>query len=168
MFALERPPLWRQNSSNVLLCRHNGGRRPLDLGRRCEGPKAKLWPFSQSHWSKPTFGWEHDHSEIVKVCHKVIGSAPSDEGKQHFFYQTMDGYWDSKEKKFQSGKHPRGFIWNKSGGLVTNMRGQASMTALQAVQMDFLEWKEAWRSEVKWWTFFWTSTAQRRCGVWKN
>ena len=42
------------------------------------------------------FGWEHNHEEIVRVCQKIIGSAPADQGKRNFFYQTLDGYWDSR------------------------------------------------------------------------
>ena len=95
-----------------------------------------------------SFGWENNHEEIVKACHKIIGNAPSDEGKRNFFYQTMDRYWDSKAKKFKFGKHPKGFIWNRAGTMVTNMRGEASMSALEAVQMDLSEWKEIWRTEV--------------------
>lgn len=95
-----------------------------------------------------SFGWEHDHTEIVRVCHKIIGSAPQDEGKRNFFYQTMDGYWNSDKKIFQFGKHPKGFMWNRNGELVTDKRGHASMTALEAVQMDLSEWKETWRSEA--------------------
>ena len=46
------------------------------------------------------FGWEQDHEEIVRVCHNIIGKASGDQGKRNFFYQTLDGYWDSQNSRF--------------------------------------------------------------------
>ena len=94
------------------------------------------------------FGWEHNHEEIVRVCKKIIGSAPADQGKRNFFYQTLDGYWDSCNNRFQFGQHPQGLIWNKEGRLITDDRGRADMDSRSAVQMDLSEWKEQWKIEA--------------------
>ncbi len=94
------------------------------------------------------FGWEHNHEEIVRVCEKIIGSAPTDQGKRNFFYQTLDGYWDSQNNRFQFGQHPQGLIWNKEGRLITDHRGNADMDSRIAVQMDLSEWKEQWKKDA--------------------
>lgn len=94
------------------------------------------------------FGWEHNHEEIVRVCKKIIGSAPADQGKRNFFYQTLDRYWDSQNNRFQFGQHPQGLVWNKEGKLITDHRGNADIDSRIAVQMDLSEWKEQWKQDA--------------------
>jgi len=93
-------------------------------------------------------GWEENHEEIVRVCHKIIGSAPADQGKRNFFYQTMDGFWNAEESKFQFGEHPNKLRWNRDGRLVSARGMEAPLDIQNAVQMDLSEWKEIWKSEA--------------------
>jgi hypothetical protein len=51
------------------------------------------------------FGWKNDHEEIVWICHALVGNKSQDQGKRNFFYQTLNGYWDPNNKKFQFGTH---------------------------------------------------------------
>jgi hypothetical protein len=94
------------------------------------------------------FGWEYNHEDIVRVCHKIVGSAVHDEGKRNFFYQTLDGFWDSEKKRFQFGQHPEGKLWDREGNLVTDLRGWACLSTRNAVHMDLSEWKEIWKQEA--------------------
>ena len=94
-------------------------------------------------------GWEDDPNQIVRVAKKIIGSKKEDQGKRNFFYQTLNGYWDPKHRKFQLGNHPKGLIWNKDGELVTDLEGQfMSLTARDAVQMSLSEWKLIFKHEA--------------------
>jgi hypothetical protein len=52
----------------------------------------------------------HWGEEIVRVCHALVGKKPQDQGKRNFFYQTLNGYWDSTNKKFQFGTHLDGYL----------------------------------------------------------
>ena len=132
-------------------------RNPLNTEGECyrnQWGEDLLWSWRANTHStfkndiSASLGWENDHKEIVRVCKKLIGSAPSDQGKRNFFYQTLDGYWDANNNRFQFGTHPQGLIWDKDGKLITNNEGHATMSAREAVQMDLSEWKELWKNEA--------------------
>jgi hypothetical protein len=75
-----------------------------------------IWNWCQETHSvcktnvSPEFGWENDHKVIVRVCHALVGKKLQDQGKKNFFYQTLNGYWASTNKKFQFGTHPNGYL----------------------------------------------------------
>jgi hypothetical protein len=96
----------------------------------------------------PDFGWENDHEEIVRVCQALVGNKPQDQGKRNFFYQTLNGYWDSTNKKFQFSTHPDGYLWDVEGNLITDLGGHAYISLRTALQFSESEWKERWRKEA--------------------
>jgi hypothetical protein len=95
----------------------------------------------------PDFGWENDHEEIVRVCQALVGNKPQDQRKRNF-YQTLNGYWDSMNRKFQFGTHLDGYLWDVEGNLVTDLEGHASISLHTALQFSKFEWKERWRKEA--------------------
>lgn len=95
-----------------------------------------------------SFGWEHNHEEIVNVANHIVGSAPKDQGKRNFFYQVMNGFWDAKNERFQFGHHPDGLMWDRQGNLIEDDPRHLDINSRNAVQMDSSEWKEVFRSEA--------------------
>lgn len=95
------------------------------------------------------FGWEMDHHEIARVCHRLI---PIDnehsEGKRNFFFQCFNGYWDARAKRFQFGVHPNGWMWNELGVRITDDRGDAPMDVRNALQMSLSEWMERFKGDA--------------------
>jgi hypothetical protein len=57
------------------------------------------------------FGWENNFKEIVRNCHALVGNKPQDQGNKNCFYQTLNGYWNSDNGKFQLSTHPSGYLW---------------------------------------------------------
>jgi hypothetical protein len=82
----------------------------------------------------PEFGWENDHEKIVRVRHALVGKKPQDQGKRNFFYQTLNGYWDSTNKKFQFGTHPDRYLWDVEGNLITDLDGHAPISLCTTLQ----------------------------------
>jgi hypothetical protein len=68
--------------------------------------------------------------------------------EEELFYQILNGYWDSMNKKFQFGTHPDGYLWDVEGNLVTDLEGHASISLRTALQFSESEWKERWRKEA--------------------
>ena len=95
----------------------------------------------------PEFGWENDNEEIVKVCHALVGKKPQDQGKRNF-YQILNGYWDSTNKKFQFSTHLDGYLWDVEGNLITDLDGHAPISLRTTLQYSESEWKEKWSKEA--------------------
>ena len=93
-------------------------------------------------------GWENDHTEIARVCQELVKVGPNRVGRRHFFYQTMNGYWDAHKNRFQFGEHPEGKLWDVDGNLVTDLKGYADLTIRNAVRMSLSEWKATWNEHA--------------------
>jgi hypothetical protein len=99
-----------------------------------------IWNWRQGTYSvyktnvSPKFGWENDHEEIIRVCHALVGKKPQDQGKRNFFYQTLNGYWNSTNKKFQFGTQLDGYLWDIEGNPITDLHGHAPISLRTALQ----------------------------------
>jgi hypothetical protein len=109
------PPSWEKNPENT----------PGE-GYKSHWGEDLIWSWRMGTHSvfktnvSSQFNWENDHEEIVRVCYKLVGNKSSDQGRRNFFYQTLNGYWDSENNRFQLGRHPDGLLWNLKGELVTD------------------------------------------------
>ena len=93
-------------------------------------------------------GWEHNPEEIQRVCEHLIRNGQNVQGRRNFFYQTLDGYWDSVNNKFQYGKHPQGLLWDLNGNVVEQLGEPMAMDLRMALQMEESEWKETWKKDA--------------------
>ena len=132
---------------------HNPENTPGD-GYRNKWGDDLLWSWRATTHSlfksnvSAQFGWEEDHQQIVEVCNKIVGQGAQLQGKRNFFFQTLNGFWDAGNQRFQFGVHPEGKLWNAEGKLVTNANGIADVSIRNAVQMDLSQWKTVYQSEA--------------------
>jgi hypothetical protein len=70
----------------------------------------------------------------------VFGNKPPDQEKRDFFYQTMNGCWDSDNGKFHFGIHPNGYVWDVK--FVTNLQGHASISLCTTLHYLESNWKD--------------------------
>jgi hypothetical protein len=117
------PPSWKKNPENT-----------LEESMSMHWGEDLIWNWRQGTHSlyktnlSLQLRWEKDHEEIVWVCHALVGNKLQDQRKRNFFYQTLNGYWDSENEKFQFGTHPNGYHWDVEISLITNLKGHAPIS----------------------------------------
>ena len=94
------------------------------------------------------FGWENDPEEIVKICQKLVGFGSHNEGKRNFFFQCFGGYWDVRNKRFQFGHHPDGFMWNEVGERIHHGVGVMPLNIAEDLQLSHSEWIQRFKGEA--------------------
>ena len=88
------------------------------------------------------FGWENDLEEVVKVCQRVVDFGNHNVGKRNFFYQCFGSYWNERNKIFQLGQHPDGFLWNKRGKRIHHGVGIMADNICTNLALFTSEWVE--------------------------
>jgi hypothetical protein len=104
-------------------------------------------PHNKSNISSQ-FRWENDHKEIVRVYKRLVDVGSHDQGKRNFFYQCFNGYWDERNKRFQFGQHPDGWVWNKKGKHIHHGVGIMSEDIRENLALSTFEWLERFKGEV--------------------
>jgi hypothetical protein len=78
----------------------------------------------------------------------VVGLRIHNEGKRNFFYQCFGGYWDERNKRFQLGQHPDGFLWNEIGERIHHSVGIMADDIHQNLTLSTSEWLERFKREA--------------------
>jgi hypothetical protein len=94
------------------------------------------------------FGWENDHKEIVRVCQKLVGIETQNQGKRNLFYQCFNGYWDEKNKRFEFGQHPDGWMWNEKGERIYHGIGIIPEDIHDNLTLSTSKWLKHFKGEV--------------------
>jgi hypothetical protein len=78
----------------------------------------------------------------------VVDVGIQKEGKRNFFYQYFGGYWDERNKKFQLGQHPDGFLWNEIGERIHHGVGIMADDICHNLTLSTSEWLERFKGEA--------------------
>jgi hypothetical protein len=135
------PSSWKCNPDNIPGLRHLWGDDLVWSWRLHDHSHNKSNIRSQ-------FGWENDHEEVVRVCQRVVGLGNHNEGKRNFFYQCFGGYWDERNKRFQLGQHPDGFLWNEIGERIHHGVGIMADDIRHNLTLSTSEWLERFKGKA--------------------
>jgi hypothetical protein len=78
----------------------------------------------------------------------VVGPGNHNEGKRNFFYQCFGGYWDERNKRFQLGQHPDGFLWDEIGERIHHGVGIMADDIRHNLALSTSEWLECFKGEA--------------------
>jgi hypothetical protein len=68
--------------------------------------------------------------------------------KKNFFYQCFGGYWDERNKRFQLGQHPDGWLWNEVREHIHHGIGIMSDDIRHNLTLSTSEWLERFKGEA--------------------
>ena len=69
-------------------------------------------------------------------------------GKRNFFYQCFNGYWDERNKRFQFGQHPDGWIWNEKEEFIDHGIGIMTKDIYDNLMLSTSKWLECFKGEA--------------------
>jgi hypothetical protein len=67
---------------------------------------------------------------------------------RNVFYQILNGYWNSKNGKFQFGMHLDGYLKDVEGNIVTDIWSHVPIYLCTMLQCLESKWKEKWKEEA--------------------
>jgi hypothetical protein len=78
----------------------------------------------------------------------VVGLGNHNEGKRNFFYQYFGGYCDERNKRFQLGQHPDGFLWNEIGEHIHHGIGIIEDDICHNLTLSTSEWLQRFKGKA--------------------